>query len=117
MDKIIIYCIFGSVPMCLVLFVTYNLTFGPSTRQVIIQNDSLEMVSGVVDTVYNDALNHNIRTAILTDKTRYQIIPEWENKIEEGDSLYKAKGSFLLEIYKREGKKIVLDYRSTIPSQ
>jgi hypothetical protein len=116
-DKIIIYCIFGSVPMCLVLFVSYDLMFGPSTREVIIQRDSLEMVNGVVDTLYNDKPNHNIRTAILTDKTKYQITPEWESKIEAGDSLYKAKGSFLLEIHKKKGEKIILDYRSTSPSQ
>ncbi|WPV00203.1 hypothetical protein SNE26_00280 [Mucilaginibacter sp. cycad4] len=77
----------------------------------------METINGVVDTLYNDKANHNIRTAILTNKTKYQIESEWENKIEMGDSLFKAKGSFLLEMYKRNGQKVILDYKSTIPSQ
>lgn len=116
-DKIIIYCISGSMPLCLVLFVSYNAVSGLSMREGIIQRDSLEAVSGVVDTVYNDKPNHNIRTAILTNKTVFQIMSEWERKIEAGDSLQKKKGSFLLEVHKKSGEKIILDYKTTIPSE
>ncbi len=113
-DKRIIYCIFGSILLCLILFVSYNAVFGISMRESIIQRDSLDTVSGVVDTVYNDKSNHNIRTSILTNKTVFQIISEWESKIETGDSLHKTKGSFLLEVYKKSGRKVILDYKTTI---
>lgn len=116
-DRIIIYCIFGSIPLCLVLFVSYNVAFGSSASEAIIQRESLETVNGVVDTVYNDKPNHNIRTAILKDKTVYEIERTWESKIEVGDSLHKTKGSFLLEVYKKNGEKIILDYKSTIAPQ
>ncbi|AYL97145.1 hypothetical protein [Mucilaginibacter celer] len=113
-DKIIIYCIFCSIPFCLVLFVSYNAVFGLSMRESIILRDSLETVNGVVDTVYNDKPNHNMRTAILKDKTVYRIEPTWKSKIEAGDSLHKIKGSFLLEVYRKSGEKVILDYKTTI---
>ncbi|MEO3404416.1 hypothetical protein AAFN85_10960 [Mucilaginibacter sp. CAU 1740] len=113
-DKIIIYCIFGSIPLCLVLIVSYNAVFGLSVRESIIQRDSLETVNGVVDTVYNDKPNHNMRTAILKDRTIYRIEPTWESKIEAGNSLHKIKGSFLLEVYKKSGERLMLDYKTTI---
>ncbi|MDF2432831.1 MAG: hypothetical protein JWP44_2462 [Mucilaginibacter sp.] len=115
--KIIIYSIFGSIPAGLVLYFVYCMLFGPSTKQVITASDLSENVSGVVDTLFNDERNHDIRTAILKNKSTFQILREWESDIEVGDSLYKKKGSFFLEIYKKGGKKIVLDYRSTIKNE
>jgi hypothetical protein len=90
---------------------------GPSTKQVIIERDLSENVNGVVDTLFDNYRNHDIRTAIMKNNQIFQILPEWESKIEIGDSLYKKKGSFLLEVYKRSGKKVVLDYRSTIKKE
>ena len=116
-DKIILYCIFYSIPVALLIFFVYSSIFSPSTKQVIRARDSLENVNGVVDTLYNDDRNHDIRTAILKDKSTYQIFRNWESDIEIGDSLYKKQGSFLLNIYKKNGKKIVLDYRTTIESK
>ncbi|SHN37537.1 hypothetical protein [Mucilaginibacter sp. OK098] len=115
-EKIILYSIFGSVPAGLLLFFLYCVIFGPSTREVIIERDLSENVNGVVDTVYNDEPNHNIRTIILKNKDIFQIEHLWELQIEIGDSLYKKKGSFFLEVYKKQGKKIVLDYRTLIPN-
>jgi hypothetical protein len=116
-EKIIIYSIFGSIPVGLFLFFVFSMIFGPSTKQVITKRDLSENVNGVVDTLFNNDRNHNIRTAILKNNQIFQILSEWESKIEIGDSLYKKKGSFLLEVYKRSGKKVVLDYRLTIPTE
>jgi hypothetical protein len=116
-DKIIIYGIFGSIPVGLFLFSIFSMILGPSTKQVIIERDLSENVNGVVDTLFDNYRNHDIRTAIMKNNQIFQILPEWESKIEIGDSLYKKKGSFLLEVYKRSGKKVVLDYRSTIKKE
>jgi|GEM_PF-2087771 len=112
-DKVV-YWIFGVICIGLLLFFVLSLVFGPSTKQVIIENDLSEEVNGVVDTLFNDAGNHDVRTAILKNKQIFEIVSEWESKIEKGDSLYKKKGSFLLEVYKKTGKKIVLNYKTTI---
>jgi len=113
-DKIILLVVFGSIPLGLILFLIYSAAFGPTLKQTILKRDSLETVSGVVDTLFNDERNHNIRTAIFKNGKIFQIAPEWELKIEIGDSLYKKRGSFFLEVYKRLGQKINLDYRKTI---
>jgi hypothetical protein len=116
-DKIILNCIFGSIPIGLLLYFVFCTIFGPSAKQVTIERDLSENVNGVVDTLFNDIRNHDIRIAILKNKATFQIFREWESAIEIGDSLYKKKGSFLLEVYKRNGKKVVLDYKSTIRSE
>jgi hypothetical protein len=116
-DKIIIYSIFGSIPTGLLVLFLYFMIFGPSSKQMLTEMYLSDSVSGVVDTVFNDTPNHNIRTAILKNNTIYQIEEEWESQIEAGDSLYKKKGTFLLTVYKRGGKKIVLDYRKMIPAE
>ena len=114
-EKIIIYCIFGSIPTALLVIFILSMFFGKPTKQIIIERDSLETVNGVVDSLFNDKQNHNVRTAILKNHQTYQILREWEPDIEIGDSLSKKKGSFLLEVLKKRGKKIMLDYRSTLP--
>jgi hypothetical protein len=43
---------------------------------------------------------------------RASIKPLWETKIEIGDSLSKKRGSYKLEIYKENGKKVIMDYRN-----
>jgi 23S rRNA U2552 (ribose-2'-O)-methylase RlmE/FtsJ len=113
-EKIILACIFGSVPAGLLFIFIFFTFFGPSTRQLITERDSLESVRGTVDTLFNDLKNHDIRTAVLTNHQTYYILREWESEIETGDSLYKKKGSFLLEVYKKNDKKVILDYRPTI---
>lgn len=106
----------GVLPFGLALLFAQNILFGPTRKQVIVKRDSLVAICGVVDTLFNDKPNHNVRTAVLTNKLVFQINPEWESKIEIGDSLNKVKGSFILEVYKKNGKKVILDYKTTFPS-
>ena len=115
-EKIILFSIFGSVPAGVLFFFIFSMIFCPSTKQLITERDSLENIDGVVDTLFNDNRNHNVRTAVLNNNQVFYILREWEPKIEVGDSLYKKKGSFFLEVHKKQGGKIVLDYKSTILS-
>jgi hypothetical protein len=116
-EKIILYSLVGSVPVGLFVFFAFNMIFGKPTKQIIRETDSLETVNSVIDTLYNDSQNHNTRTAILRNRQIYYISSEWESEIETGDSLNKIKGSFLLEVYKKDGKRKVFDYRSIYPSK
>lgn len=113
-DKVIIFSILGVLPACLILFFLWNTIWGPSTKQVITETDLSENVNGVVDSLFDDRANHNVRTAILKNHYVFQIESQWASKIEIGDSLNKKKGSFLLEVYKKGNKKLILDYRSTL---
>ena len=116
-DKIILCCIFGSIPAVLALFFLYNVIWGPSLKQTLTDMYLSEKVNGVVDSLYDDADNHNIRTALLKNGSLFQIERQWDSEIEVGDTLSKKAGSFLLEVYKKQGKKIVLNYKSIIPSR
>ena len=117
LDKIIIYCIFYAIPLGLLIYFLLSGINGSSTSQIIRERDSLENVTGIVDSVFNDEQNHNIRTALLTNKKTFQIFKNREFEIEKGDSLYKKEGTFYLEIYKKSGKKLVLDYKTTFVSE
>lgn len=116
-DRIIIYCFIAFAYLVVIVPLLIFTFTGPTRKQSITQNDSLENFQGTVMRVYNDQANHNIRTAVLKNKYIFYVLPEWESKIEAGDSLCKKKGSFLLEVYKRHGEKIVLDYKPTIPTK
>ncbi len=113
-DKVIIFSILGVLPACLILFFLWNTIWGPSTKQVITETDLSENVNGVLDSLFDDRANHNVRTAIMKNHYVFQIESQWASKIEIGDSLNKKKGSFLLEVYKKGNKKLILDYRSTL---
>lgn len=111
LDKRILYCIFYSIPFALVIFVSYNLIFGPGGDQAMRRRDLKENFGGVVDSVYNDKANHNVRIALLKNKYKFSMYRAWEPEIEKGDSLSKKQGSYLVEVFKKDGKVAVLDYR------
>jgi len=115
--KYIFFGVLAIVPTFIFVVFIVNVTWGPSSRQTMRRNDSLESVNGVVDTIFNDAANHDIRTAILTNKAVYQISELWANDIHVGDSLSKNKGSFFLEVYRKSKKVNILDYKKLIPSE
>lgn len=114
-DKIILYSVLGIVPVGLTFFMLFSFIFCPSTKQMLTDMYASEHVSGVVDSMYNDENNHNVRTLVLTNKSLFQIEELWTYKIDIGDSLYKKRGSFRLEVFKKDGKEIVLNYKEFVP--
>ena len=115
--KIIYFGLLAVVPALIIILFVYDVVWGPSFNQVMTKEYSSETVHGVVDSLFDDVPNHDIRTAILTNKIIYQIESSWINDIEVGDSLSKDTGSFLLNVYKKNGKKVVLDYKPLIPTK
>ncbi|EHQ26931.1 hypothetical protein [Mucilaginibacter paludis] len=110
LDKRILYGIFLSIPFSLLIFVSYNLIFGPDGDQVMRSRDLQENFGGIVDSVYNDNANHNVRIALLKNKYKFSIFRAWEPEIEKGDSLSKKQGSYLVKVFKKDCKVVVLDY-------
>jgi hypothetical protein len=61
--------------------------------------------------------DHNIKKAVLGNGYVYFMPPQWERFIEVGDSLSKKKNTLILEVYKKDQSKLVLDYRDTYKKQ
>jgi hypothetical protein len=113
--KYIFLGLFSIIPILIVFLFLKDRIWGPSLRQSITEDFLSESAHGVVDSLYNDKQNHNIRTAIFTNNTVFYISELWENYIQIGDSLSKNQGTLLLEVYRHSRKTKVLDYRKLIP--
>jgi len=110
-DNAIIYFIMA-IPICFLIFCfSRSAIFGPSTVELIQQDNLMEHFHGKIDSLYFDRENHNVKYAESKNKDKYPIFRNWEAYIQLGDSLSKNKNSFKLEIFKRNGSKIVFDYR------
>ncbi|MOA36850.1 hypothetical protein D3C78_1583970 [compost metagenome] len=94
-------------------FVIWSAIFGKPLDELVKEDDLGEEFTGIVDTLYHEKQNHNVKIAGLSNGYKYQINGSWENEIKKGDSLSKKKGSFLLKVYKGNGQIITLDYRNT----
>ena len=92
-------------------FVMYTMFFGQTSKDLMMQDDLAQNFSGRVDSIYFDERNHNGKYAVLSNEQICPIIRPWERHIEIGDSLSKKKGSFILEVYRKNKKKLTLDYR------
>lgn len=112
-DSVIIYFVFGIPMLLLIGFALFTMLHGPSKNELIVIDDLSEGFTGKVDSMYFDERNHNVMTAILDNVRLYPIYRNWEYQIEIGDSLSKKKGSFFLEVYKKNKTKLTLDYRDT----
>jgi hypothetical protein len=97
--KVIFFCLIAAVPAFVVIFALITGFFGPSSREIMTEMYSQETIHGVVDSIYNDTKNHNVRMVILTDKTAHEVQDQWVINIEKGDSISKNKGSFIFDVY------------------
>lgn len=112
-DSTIIYFVFG-VPMLLFIgFVVFTMITGPSTQELIRADDLAKNCTGRVDSLFYDKRNHNGRYAVLQNGKIYPIARLQQYHIEVGDSLSKKEGSFILEVFKKNGARLTLDYRDT----
>ncbi|SHE56148.1 hypothetical protein [Pedobacter caeni] len=112
-DNIIIYCVFGLPMLVLIGFVLYTAFSGPNREELRIQDDVSLNFNGRVDSMYFDERNHNGKYAVLNTNQIFPIYRNWERNIHIGDSLSKEKGTFLLEIYKKNKTKVTLNYMDT----
>ncbi|MGZ3757140.1 MAG: hypothetical protein ACXVAY_11950 [Mucilaginibacter sp.] len=82
-----------------------------TAAQLILRYVVKDQFHGRVDSVYRDRQDHNAKKVRLETGYIYGFYPEWENEVELGDSLSKKEGSFIVEVFKHNGKKVILDYR------
>jgi hypothetical protein len=102
------------VPMMifLVAFVLWAIRNEPGAKEAFLIETAKETFEGKVDSMYNDKQNHNARMAILSDKYKFGLYRDWKSKIDLGDSLSKSNGSLVVEVFKKDGSKLVLNYRA-----
>jgi len=112
-DKIILYSVFYTPVILLFSYLLLTGIFGKSTHELIKEDDFNQAFFGEVDSLYVEKQNHGVKTALLSTGYKYQIVVQWEHQIELGDSLAKQKKSFLVHVYKKSGRVIILDYRKT----
>jgi len=111
-DSFILYLVF-SIPVIFVIgFFIWGEFIGPNRQELFMIDSKNLSQSGVIDSIYNDKENHNSRTILLTGGNKMELYSYWEAYFEVGDSISKAKGSTKLFIYKKNKKKVVLDYKS-----
>lgn len=102
--------------VCFIGFIVWNKYLAPSAEEEMFKEALPMSFNGTVDSVYRDKWNHNVKKVILSDKFIYGIRASWENNIDLGDSLVKHSGSLTVEVFKTDGRNIVLDYRQLAKS-
>jgi hypothetical protein len=107
---IILYKILVPISIVLVGFVLWATRNEPSAKESFLRHASSETFKGRVDSIYNDVPNHNARIALLSDGYKYGLYTEWAPEIELGDSLSKDTGSLNIQVYKKDGKRVTLNY-------
>lgn len=110
--KIVLYCL-AAPGLLIVMYFIISSMFGPGTQETIEKNDLSENFNGRVDSIYTEVQNHNTTFALLSNRYKYPIFGDWISNIQIGDSLSKTKGSFNVEVFKKNGRVIILDYRKT----
>lgn len=110
-DNLIIYLVFGIPLLVLIFYGVQSMFYGPTRNERMLKDDANQHFAGRIESFYFDKNNHNGKYAILRNNETCPISRPWERYIEVGDSLSKKKDSFFLIIYKKDHKKLILDYR------
>ncbi|MDP9080468.1 MAG: hypothetical protein M3O71_23845 [Bacteroidota bacterium] len=108
------------VLLTVLIFASFNIweyLFGTNPNKELLTEACNEHFYGRVDSTYYDKKNHNTKIALIHGGYLYQIYNVWEAKIETQDSLYKEKGSPQVIVFKKNGHRIVLDYREIIKTR
>lgn len=109
--RLFIYIIYAMAIGAIIYYVclaSYN------TGEAILKSAVKLEFQGSVDSVYFDEMNHNTKTALLSNGYKYEIYPEWGSMIDLGDSLNKEKGLLKVKVFKRNGRSVILDYKTLV---
>lgn len=112
-DQNIVKLVFGIPLFFLIGFMVYSFLTKDNIAVVIKENNLAEDFAGKVVSLFKDEDNHNIKTAVLSNKYKYLLPAAWEDVIKIGDSLSKKKNTLKLEVYRQGQPKLVLDYSNT----
>jgi len=112
--KVVITIFIGFAFLLVVVMVLWSMFKAPKGKDIILKNAIVETFHGNVDSIYRDSRNHNAEMLILSDGTLYGVYADWESSIDLNDSLSKSKGSYVIKVYKKNGQKMMLDYRQLV---
>lgn len=93
------------------IYLIWSKYYAPSFAQSFLNDAALEVFHGKVDSIYDDVPNHDERIALLSDGYKFSLWLDWESKISVGDSLSKNGNSLTIELHKRDGRVINLNYK------
>jgi len=94
----------------------WKISHGLSGTEMILKEASDLSFNGKVDSTYRDEQNHNVKVVTLSNGYTYPLWADWESSIEVGDSLSKKASEFIVKVYKKDGKLIMLDYKKLVKS-
>ena len=95
----------------LLIFNLYNIFFGKSGKELLLEQDINLHFNGKVISEYRQYSDHNVKVEVLNNGYEYKVWQEWEDLISVGDSLNKKKDSLYIIVTKPTGEKIKLDYK------
>ncbi len=113
-DKKIFFSVLGFPLVLLFVFVTYNIFFGKSGKEWFLKEEAKFFFKGKIVSEYREEDNHNIKVVVLNDGYKYQMMGEWEDLINVGDSISKKKDSLYIIVVKPDGEKLKLDYAEAV---
>jgi len=110
-QKVILYVTFGLVPAWMVGMLIWFLIFPTNPQEDFLKRMAKERFNGKVGSLYFNSRNHNVKTALLSDKYKFELFPEWEGSVSIGDSVIKNDTTPIVRVLKAGGKIITLDYK------
>ncbi|NCD72239.1 hypothetical protein [Mucilaginibacter agri] len=112
--KIILVSLVLLIVVCVAPFLIWSEDATVHRGQLVLQDAALQEFHGRVDSVYLDKNKANARTLLLSDGNTFMLYPDWQSKVNKGDSLSKEKNVYQVNIY-RDGKAGgVLDYKELV---
>ncbi|GAB3909896.1 hypothetical protein [Mucilaginibacter boryungensis] len=95
----------------IVFFIVWKKYFAPTLEEEVFRDASPLEFHGKVDSVYRDERNHNAKYVILSNGYKYGVYADWEDYIDLNDSLSKTKGDLKVRVFKKDGRRLILDYK------
>ncbi len=102
------------VVIAAISWVIFFTDWGRDNRKETLEKYSRQHFEGVVDSIYTDPENFNIKTAILKPGYHLELLRIWESSIKQGDSLSKRKGALEVEVYRKGTGKVILSYENML---
>ena len=112
-DRKIIAYVIGTAMLFFLGFVTYTFLNSNDIDEAIKEDRLALSFNGKVDSVYTVKQDHNLQFVLLDNGFNFSLPKRFENKVKVSDSVSKKQGTFYLEVYRRNGTKLTLDYRDT----
>lgn len=110
-DKIILYTVLGITAIGIIWAYFHFVVNAEDVSKRILRETKDLNFNGRVDSIYFEERNHNTMVIVLQKGYTYEVYKEWVPLIELGDSLSKSRGALKFILYKKDKRKLVLDFK------